>query len=156
MQWSDILADPSLQDLPYKIETNQYGQIVMSPASNQQGFLQVEIAAALRVRATGRVYSEASIDTGRGVKVADVAWCSDAFHAKHGPSDPFPAAPELCVEVRSPSNSRRELDEKRALYFAAGATEVWECDLQGAVTFFGPAGELTDSTLFAGFPKQIG
>jgi len=44
MQWSDVLNDKSLSNLPYKIELNEYGQIVMSPASNQHGFLQVEIA----------------------------------------------------------------------------------------------------------------
>ena len=31
--WDDILADRSLRDLPYKIETNRYHQIIMSPAS---------------------------------------------------------------------------------------------------------------------------
>lgn len=29
--WETILADRSLQDLPYKIETNRYGKIIMSP-----------------------------------------------------------------------------------------------------------------------------
>ncbi len=48
MQWSDVLNDKSLSNLPYKIELNEYGQIVMSPASNQHGFLQVEIAFFLR------------------------------------------------------------------------------------------------------------
>ena len=32
MTWDEICDDPALQDLPYKIETNQYGQIIMSPA----------------------------------------------------------------------------------------------------------------------------
>jgi len=34
-------------------------------------------------------------------------------------------APEICVEVISPRNSPEEMAEKRALYFAAGADEVW-------------------------------
>jgi hypothetical protein len=35
MEWIEVLADPVLRDLPYKIELNEYGKIVMSPASNQ-------------------------------------------------------------------------------------------------------------------------
>ena len=44
MQLSEVLNDPSLKNLPYKIELNEYGQIVMSPASNKHGLLQAEIA----------------------------------------------------------------------------------------------------------------
>lgn len=36
-----------------------------------------------------------------------------------------PRAPELCVEIVSPSNSRQEMAEKIALYLDAGAGEVW-------------------------------
>ena len=34
-------------------------------------------------------------------------------------------APALAVEVFSPSNTRREMDEKRAEYFACGSEAVW-------------------------------
>jgi hypothetical protein len=34
-------------------------------------------------------------------------------------------APELCIEVVSPSNSVKELQEKLTAYLAAGAEEVW-------------------------------
>jgi Uma2 family endonuclease len=156
MNWSKILADPSLKDLPFKIETNEYGQIVMSPASNEHGYLQAELAAALRSRGAGRVITEASVDTAAGVKVADVAWCSPEFLAKHRGEDPFSIAPALCVEVASPGNSGKELDQKRSLYFAAGADEVWECDLKGNVRFFAARGETMDSLLFPGFPKLVG
>ena len=44
-------------------------------------------------------------------------------------------APEICVEVLSPSNSEPEMNEKRALYFEAGAHEVWICDLDGKMEF---------------------
>ena len=30
-QWREIVADPTLRDLPYKVETNHRGQIVLSP-----------------------------------------------------------------------------------------------------------------------------
>ena len=37
----------------------------------------------------------------------------------------FPFAPDLAVEVLSPSNTVQEIDEKVALYFAAGSRLVW-------------------------------
>ena len=36
MQWQDVLADKSLQDLPYKIELNEKGNIEMSPIRTAQ------------------------------------------------------------------------------------------------------------------------
>src|SRR5436190_590555 len=36
----------------------------------------------------------------------------------------FPRAPEICVEVISPSNTDAELREKGSLYFAAGALDT--------------------------------
>lgn len=155
MEWSDILADPSLSDLPYKIETNEHGQIVMSPASNEHGYYQIEIGALLKSHGAGRVYSEASVQTDRGVKVADVAWCSDAFVARHAGENPFSSAPELCVEIRSPSNSRPEINEKAELYFRAGAIEVWVCDLEGNLSFMDGNAAIHESGLFPGFPTKV-
>lgn len=34
-------------------------------------------------------------------------------------------APQICIEVVSPSNSVKELEEKKSAYLAAGAEEVW-------------------------------
>jgi hypothetical protein len=33
-QWEALCEDPRFQDLPYKVETNRFQQIIMSPASN--------------------------------------------------------------------------------------------------------------------------
>lgn len=33
-RWREVLDDRSLHDLPYKIETNRQGQVVMGPAKN--------------------------------------------------------------------------------------------------------------------------
>ncbi|MEO1083823.1 MAG: Uma2 family endonuclease, partial [Acidobacteriota bacterium] len=78
MNWQAVIDNPFLRDLPFKIEQNRFGQILMSPASNRYGLLQVEVATYLK-RRTGRVLVETSIQTSDGVKVADVAWASDAF-----------------------------------------------------------------------------
>ena len=39
MKWDEVCKYPLLQDLPYKVELNEWGNIVMSPASNRQGNL---------------------------------------------------------------------------------------------------------------------
>ena len=69
----------------------------------------------------------------------------------------FELAPEFCVEVLSPSNSTAEIDEKRALYFDAGATEVWICNLDGSMSFFVGPGHLQSATsvLCPSFPTRI-
>jgi Uma2 family endonuclease len=156
MNWPEVLADPTLRDLPYKIELNEHGSIVMTPASNRHGLLQVRLANRLsQMIPDGEAMVECSIDTPKGVKVADVAWLSAAFLAAHGDETPYPAAPELCVEVVSPSNSAAEINEKKGLYFAKGAKEVWLCDEDGRVQFFTVEGPLGESRLLDAFPSQI-
>ena len=156
MKWQDVLEHPSLQDLPFKIELNEWGQIVMSPASNKHGFYQGELTSGLKqALPAGRVITECSIDTPKGTKVADLAWASDAFIEQYSFETPYPKAPEICVEIRSPSNTTAEMDEKIMLYLAKGAQEVWMCDLEGRLTFHGNEGELERSTLTPNFPSQI-
>ncbi len=156
MTWQDVCADPLLKDLPYKIELNRFGQIVMSPASNQHGDFQERIAAALiPFLPGGRVLVESSIETCDGTKVADVAGLSAQFLERHGMITPFPEAPDICVEVVSPSNAVAELEEKARLYFAAGAREVWFCDESGRVTFHEPDGEIPLSKVAPEFPSQV-
>ena len=101
----------------------------MTPATNEHGQVQTLIAGLLMERRS-REYcaDECSVDTLRGVKVADVAWASADFYATHGTETPYPVAPEICVEVISTSNTKREMQEKIALYLAKGAQEVWICD----------------------------
>ncbi|MET0649379.1 MAG: Uma2 family endonuclease [Pyrinomonadaceae bacterium] len=57
---------------------------------------------------------------------ADVAFISYERLAKIENLDKFgPTAPDLAVEVMSPGNSPREMEEKVGLYFGAGARAVW-------------------------------
>jgi hypothetical protein len=69
----------------------------------------------------------------------------------------FPRAPEVCVEVRSPRNSEAELREKAALYFDAGAVEVWVCGESGVMTFWLATAEspAPASRIFPDFPPQV-
>ena len=151
MDWARVLSNPFLQGLPFKIELNKWGKILMSPASNHHGILQFEAAFYLRSNLSdGRVITECSILTQDGVKVADVAWASDTFMKKNGTATPYQEAPEICIEVVSPSNSRGEIEEKIQLYLAAGAKEVWICQNDGTVRHFAADGQRRQSQFTEG------
>ncbi len=146
LRWAEVARDPALRDLPYKIELNLYGKIEMSPANNRHARLQGHIAGEFaRQLSGGEVLTECPVLTGGGVRVPDVAWASSGFLAKHGETTPFPQAPEICVEVVSPSNSEDELRSKTLAYLLAGATEVWWALEDGAMRYFDAGGERTAS-----------
>ncbi len=144
MDWSSAINNPFLKDLPFKIELDKWGKILMSPASNNHGSLQFETGAKIRdaKKGKGKVITECSIQTSQGVKVADVAWASDSFIEKFGFETPYNRAPEICVEVVSPSNFQGEIDEKIALYLSKGAREVWIVSEGGKTKYYTYEGEI--------------
>ncbi len=142
VRWADVCNDPLLRDLPYKIELNAWGKIEMSPASNRHARLQAFVAAAFaQQRPDGFVLTECSILTDIGVRVPDVAWASAAFWQEYGEVTPYPHAPELCVEIVSPSNTADEIREKTRAYLSAGAKEVWIVLDDGSIRYFDASGE---------------
>jgi Uma2 family endonuclease len=153
--WQDVLDDPSLQNLQYKIELDETGKLLMSAATNRHGMMQVRISdLLLEHMKPGIRINECSILTSKGVRVADVAWCS-LERLESQAEDLFTTAAEICVEIISPSNTPAEIKQKIGLYLAAGALEVWTCSLQGEVKFFVESGELEQSVLAPGFPAKI-
>lgn len=159
LTWEDIIADRSLRDLPYKIETNRHHQIVMSPASTWHGNYEHEIGVLLRdLMDSGKVINEAPVRTTEGVRVADVAWISRERWLPHKRSAALPVAPEICVEILSPSNNRPEMLDKMTLYYAKGAQEVWLCDAEGRMEFFTALSApepVAASALCPAFPRNI-
>ena len=140
-----LCDDLCYANVPGKIELDVWGRMVMSPASNYHSALQTALASTLGVLG-GRAFVEASVLTSTGVLVADVAWASDEFMRAHGFETPYTQSPELCIEVVSPSNSRKELREKVAAYLEAGAAEVWIVFPQSKrIEFHGHAGLLPRS-----------
>ena len=90
MTWREVCEDKSLADLPYKIELNRFGQIVMSPTRNKHGYFQAKIAVLLQqLLPQGRVLVECAVDTPEGTKVADVAWATEE---RFRPSETQPIA----------------------------------------------------------------
>ena len=150
-RWEELCRDPSLNDLPYKIEINAWGKIEMSPASNRHGRLQGELAAELKRQLGGSVLTECSILTRIGIRCPDVAWASAGFLQRFAEITPYQCAPEICVEIASPSNTKAELDEKIGAYLAAGAREVWLASEEGKLRFFDTSGEQPTTS----FPVSI-
>ncbi len=156
MQWQEVCEHPSLKNLPFKIELDEYGKILMSPVKVYHSAFQGEIAFILRsLLKTGRTLPECAIKTSKGTKVADVAWASLALFQIIKEQAECSVAPEICVEVISASNSQREIDEKKSLYFEAGAKEFWTCNEGGALNFFSPEAQLSASILVPNFPVKI-
>jgi len=105
----------------------------------------------------GDVITECPVSTAEGVKVVDVAWISNARWQAQRERICLTQAPEICVEVISPRNTRRELVEKKGLCFAAGAEEVWLRHLDSRMEFFRKQAPETPtaSALCPKFPARL-
>ncbi len=156
MTWSEAVEDPILQRLPFKIELDGYGNIVMSPTLNPHGIRQLKIGNLLTsLLPGGLAATEMAVQTSDNVKVADVAWFTAEQARIVSAEDVCSRAPTICVEITSKSNYQRELDEKKALYFEAGAEEVWICDRAGKMSFYAPEGQIAASLLCPNFPAVV-
>jgi Uma2 family endonuclease len=156
MQWQDVIDNPYLKDLPFKIELNKWGKIEMSPASNSHALWQSRLAQLIRSAiGHGETLMEASIQTADGVRVPDVVWASDEFLTRQNWITPFSCAPEICVEIISPANSRAEMLEKIRLYLEAGASEVWLLDESQNLEIESREGLLSDSRFVPSIAQLI-
>ena len=155
MTWEEVCADPRLQNLPYRIEQDRYGRILMSPTTNRHSRLQRVLVRVLETALGGEAIPECNVQTSDGVKVADVGWLSKAFVEAHGAEDTYSVAPPICVEVMSPSNLWAEMEEKVTLYLAKGAEEVWICEPNGRLRFFGHEGERGQSARVPDAPATL-
>jgi Uma2 family endonuclease len=155
-RWNEIVRDPALRDLPYKIETNARGHILLIPHTAHHSDQQGDVMDLLRQYApSGLVRPEFPICTEKGTKLPDVAWITKGRREEmRETGDPPTLAPEICVEVMSDSNDWDEMHEKRALYLQAGAEEVWIVSEDGNVHFFAEE-ELGASDIAPEFPKKV-
>jgi Uma2 family endonuclease len=155
-RWRQILNDPALDqyDDAYRFETDANGEVLMSPRPpNTHNLKAFQIATMIERRLGPRGSGETRILTDQGIKAADAVWCPTSRWPQDDENDIFLIAPEICIEVLSPRNTRAEIDQKRALYFAAGAREVWVCNRNNTMSFFGPEGRLERSKLCPDFPS---
>jgi Uma2 family endonuclease len=116
----------------------------------------------LRDSKLGTVVAEQSFHLfGNTVRVPDIAFVRSE---RTLPLDKLPdGAPDLAVEVISPSNTPREMDQRISDYFAGGCRRVWLVYPEhGEVYIYGSAGItrrqgddlLEDSELFPGFSTK--
>jgi Uma2 family endonuclease len=156
-RWDELVADPELAKIEGRVETDRFGRLILhSLASVNHGSYQAEVGCLLNtLMPKGQVSVECPISTADGVRAADVAWASSDCMKELGNRNCFPRSPEICVEVLSPSNTDAEIQDKMALYFDAGAKEVWICDNSGAMKFFVSAKSVRTSKLCPEFPAQI-
>ncbi len=158
LTWEDGCADCRLHALPFKVDLNRYNQIILVATNANHSRYQGKISRLLdRLMGCGEAFPELAVDTADNTKVPDVVWASDETlraHQHEGKTS-WSSAPELCVEVLSPTNTEDEIEGKRGLYFERGAREVWVCGLDGEMTFHGPDGELPRSGLCPEFPVRV-
>ncbi len=138
-------------------ETNGRGQIIMNPPI---GLLHAKRAdkliAAIRASLPDwRVWPEVGIHTADGVKAPDLALASPQFGESTDRHGFLLQAPNICVEIMSPSNSWEEMRHKSLLYLAAGAVEAWVCDESGEMHFFSGGGEMPSSQIAAMIPTSL-
>lgn len=120
-----LCEDPLYAEVPGKFELDVWGRVLLTPPrGNYHGVLRARLAQRIATL-SGEIFMQASVVTAIGVCVADVAWASADFVRRHKFETPFTRAPELCIEVISPRNSVKELEDKRIAYLAAAAREVW-------------------------------
>ena len=159
IRWTEVLADRPLADIPYRIETNAFGQITMNPpASGGHSTRQGRITILLDRLLGGHSLPECPVSTIDGVKAVDVGWYSDERFVRVDGQVAFEIAPEICVEVLSPSNTKSEMQLKRTIYFEAGAEEFWICNLDRIMNFFHrdkPTESRAESLRCPEFPKSI-
>lgn len=137
-RWEELAGNAQVRNWPGRVETDRFGRTIMyNYAEYSHGSRQGDIWGQLKHwLPEGQPSVECPISTTDGVKVADVAWVSKARLLKIGGRTALKAAPEICVEIISPSNTKQEIEQKKQLYFEAGAQEIWICDLKGKMFFF--------------------
>ncbi len=158
--WQRVLEDPAFRDLPYKVETTETGQIILSPHKPRHSHAQTRITDLMRDHAKepGERAVEFAVETRKGVKVPGVIWISqERLDALPDGVEASPVAPEVCVEVLYSANTAVQMEEKRRLYFEHGAQEVWICDEDGRMTFYvaGDEEPVARSLILPGFPPNI-
>lgn len=142
--WAELLKD---QDTPPYAELNEFGEILVGPPLHPK-HERIVFALAEQMKAQlGGEAGSAPILTKRGIRKPDVAWMGDPGEWERlCENDAFPVAPTICVEVISPGNNRRDLNDKLEAYLAAGAREVIFVELDGRIRFFDSTGERDESS----------
>ena len=126
MTVEDFLRLPEPLDCSYELVEGEL--ITVSPGMFLRNQVRDNLLVLLKMfveaRKLGTVVSEQSFHLfGDTVRVPDVAFVRTG---RTLPPNKLPeGAPDLAIEVISPTNTPREMDQKVSDFFAAGSTRVW-------------------------------
>lgn len=73
--------------------------------------------------------------------------CGNKYDLSDLLETPYPKAPEICIEIVSPSTSKAEITDKVDLYLAKDVQEIWMVYEDGRIMTFSHIGEIEQSTL---------
>src|SRR5437660_132035 len=77
-RWTELIMDPQWEQWEGRIETDEYGNVIMLPlCAPIHGRAVVQILILLKQLLEGVAIIECPISTAKGVKGADVAWMSN-------------------------------------------------------------------------------
>lgn len=152
-RWRQLAHNRVVASIPCKVELSEKGAIEVSPPTIRHAVVQAFVSRELaRQRPDGTTLTECTVETEIGMRVPDVAWASRGLMKQHRNEREFRVAPELCVEVLSPTNTRIEMAEKTAAYLAAGAQEVWVVGEDGVAENYTSVGRVPTSALGFSLP----
>src|SRR5438093_4704945 len=122
----EFLRLPEPPDATYELIEGEL--VTVSPAMFRHNWVRDTVLVLLRTfvqaHKLGKVVAEQSFHLfGDTVRVPDVAFVRAG---REIPPDELPeGAPDLAIEVVSPSNTPREIDQRISDYFAASCKRVW-------------------------------
>ena len=154
-RWQALIVDESS---PEFFELNQYGELILSPApANRHEVVASEVMMALQTQLGRQASAAVSIHTDRGIRRPDAVWMPLARWVEAQFADPLPFAPDICVEVLSPSNSNAEITMKIGAYLRAGAKEVIVIGTDGTIQFWSGEGRRQTSAfnLVLALPAEL-
>jgi Uma2 family endonuclease len=120
-------------DAPYEVVNGEYAELppMSTSATVIASRLMRKLGTFTDARQIGEVVAQPLFPMAPGTKTRrrpDVAFVSYARWPKDRPlphTDPWPVAPELAIEVVSPTDFAEELFTKVAEYFQVGVLQVW-------------------------------
>jgi Uma2 family endonuclease len=133
---SELAAEEAVSKSPdalYEIVNGEYTELpsMSTSATVIASRLVIQLGAFANARQLGEVVAQPLFPMAPGTKTRrrpDVAFVSYARWPKDRPlphTDPWPVAPELAIEVVSPTDFAEELFTKVAEYFQVGVLQVW-------------------------------
>jgi Uma2 family endonuclease len=130
MTFAEFEQLPNPQSFRYEL---RHGELVQVPFPKFKHSLIQETLRDLFTKAsadTGRAYVELGFRAlpDREYRRADVTWVSKSRRAEQDLEGYFRGAPDIVIEVLSPSNTVAEMLEKRNLCLENGSREFWVAD----------------------------